>query len=261
MPKPVLERLRNYFQDIADIMAGEKAASSIFPNSSDAGMTRETIFKRFLENHLPKRCEVIKGGFIFDSIGNESNQIDVIVTNDLTLQFKQSEKSFNIVEGCYAAVSVKTMLDKHGLEDALTNLASIPQMPSDAPNMVNLYENYKKAVINLPISIVFAFEGVQLETTLINIETFYKGSNIPQNRRPKLIIVNNKYIIVRIEGEGGSTRGGDKLPPNTFYKMSGMKNIGSFALMYALTKVQAAANIGSHLQLDFDTYLEAISFE
>jgi len=207
-------------------MAGDKAASSIFPNTSDKGMTREDVLKRFLENHLPKRCEVIKGGFIFDSEGNESSQIDLIVTNDLTLQFKQFEKSFNIVEGCYAAISVKTMLDKQGLEDALRNISSIPQMPSAAPDMIISFISNKELILTYPMGIVFAFDGTHIETTLKNIETFYTETSIPQNRRPKLIIVNNKYIIVRIEGEGGLTRDGNKIPPNIFYPMSGVRNLG-----------------------------------
>jgi hypothetical protein len=260
MPKPVLERFRDYFQDIADVMAGDKAASSVFPNTSDSGMTREDVLKRFLENHLPKRCEVIKGGFIFDSLGNESTQIDLIVTTDLTLQFKQFEKSFNLIEGCYAAISVKTMLDKHGLFDALNNIASVPQMPLNVPQLGFSIEGVTKIVRNHPIGIIFAFEGTNVETTVMNIDAFYNNSNIPQNRRPKLIIVNNEYVLIRIEGEGGETRGGDKIPPNTFYPMQGTNKIGSLSLMLMLSNIQSAANVGSHILFDFKKYLDAISF-
>ena len=115
----IFTRLRNYFQNIADSMDAEKRSSSVFPNMSDLGTAREDILKEFLKKHLPIRCEVIKGGFIFDSLGNESKQIDLIITNDLTLQFKQFDdinstgKSFNLIDGCYGAISVKSTLDKN----------------------------------------------------------------------------------------------------------------------------------------------------
>ena len=119
MARPVFERLRDYFQGIADAFAADRSASAIFPLGTDSGTAREDLLLAFLKSHLPTRCSVVKGGFIFDAAGNESKQIDLLVTNDLTLQFRQFHgaadqigKSFNCVEGCYAAISVKSTLDK-----------------------------------------------------------------------------------------------------------------------------------------------------
>lgn len=258
MPKPVLERLRNYFQDIADALSGEKSASSIFPNTSDVGMTREDILMSFLRNHLPKRCEVIKGGFIFDKQGNESKQIDLIVTNDLTLQFNQFDKSFNCVEGCNAAISVKSNLDKQQLFDALDNIASIPLMPDDAVNYVSGLIANKELILTYPIRIIFAYEGSNVQTTLKNIEAYYKNNNVPHVKRPNMIIVNNKYIITRIDAAGGTTRDGQKIPPNVFFPMSNVPYVGSFSLFFMLTKVQTAANISPHIIFSFNDYLDRL---
>ena len=70
---------------------------------------------------------MINGGFIFDSTGSKSRQIDLMVCNDQTFQFKKSGndnkiKSFNCVEGCFAVISVKSFLNKVALIDSLQNL-------------------------------------------------------------------------------------------------------------------------------------------
>jgi len=100
-------------------------------NKSDIGTLREDLLFDFLESHIPTRCNVIKGGFVFDSTGSKSSQIDLMVCNDQTFQFKKSgdnnnkTKSFNCVEGCYAVISVKSYLNKAALIDSLQNLASV----------------------------------------------------------------------------------------------------------------------------------------
>jgi hypothetical protein len=127
----VFNRLLEYFQSQADSLDAKAAASSIFENRPDIGTEREEILLEFIAEHLSTRCRIRKGGYIFDSSGKESKQIDLIITNDLTLQFTKSlvnafQKSFNCIEGCYCAISVKSMLDKRALYDSIGNLASIP---------------------------------------------------------------------------------------------------------------------------------------
>lgn len=257
MPKQVFERLTGYFQEVANVLAGEKSASSIFPNTSDTGMVREKVLKNFLNNHLPKRCEVINGGFVFDNQGHESNQLDIIVTNDLTLQFKHHNKSFNCIEGCNAVISVKSNLDKQQLFEALNNIASVPIMPDDAVNSITHTIENREEILNHPIKIIFAYEGNQLETTMSNIREYYDNNDISQRQRPHMIIVNNKYFIVRIEGQGGVNRAGQRIPPNTFYPMNPL-NVGAFALLSMIGKIQTAANVNSHMLFSFNKYIDKV---
>src|SRR3989344_8337675 len=99
-------KLNVYFQNVADVLDQKKKISEVFPNTSDSGQTREGILQKFLEEHIPNRCKVIRGGFIFDSEDNESRQLDLMVINDLALQFNTlqefAQKSFATIEGCYA---------------------------------------------------------------------------------------------------------------------------------------------------------------
>src|SRR6266542_3256453 len=83
----VIERFGRYFDDVSRVLAGERDVSRVFPNSSDLGGERERVFEHFLAIHLPPRCTVLRGGFVFDSGGIESDQIDLLVAGDFAPHF------------------------------------------------------------------------------------------------------------------------------------------------------------------------------
>lgn len=87
MAGPFFERLRAYYLDVAAVLRGEAKAASIFPNSTDVGISRERIYAEFLRQHAPSKCNVFYGGFLFGEDGSESNQLDVIVTTDTTPRY------------------------------------------------------------------------------------------------------------------------------------------------------------------------------
>jgi len=96
-----MERLINYFEAVSKVLDSQMAASDVFPNTTDKGTSREDFFEEFLRHHAPSRCEVVKGGYIFDSDNRESKQIDLLVINDAAVRFTPSGgKSFNAVEAC-----------------------------------------------------------------------------------------------------------------------------------------------------------------
>ncbi len=211
MTVSVYKRLLDYFQGVSDALAGAKQASAVFPNAVDAGTSREELRVHFLRNHVPRRCEVIRSGFLFDDQGSESKQLDIMVTNDLTHQFKpivgspDEGKSFNVIEGRFAAIAVKTSLDKTALHDSIENLASIPATPSV---QINPFLKADEILRELPLRILFAFEGAAPETVLGHLEAYYSMSDVPLNRRPNMIIVNNAYRIVKTKTSGATTRDG-----------------------------------------------------
>ena len=256
----VLARLSQYFQEISEALASEKKASAVFKNTSDAGTAREDLLLGFLTRHLPKRCDVIKGGFIFDSLGNESRQIDLIVINDLTLQFRhfnQSNKSFSCVEGCYAAISVKSSLDKKNLDDALSNLASVPPMP---PMQLNPLIGRQDRFQELPCKVIFAFDALEASTLTQHLREYLAANpQFSQERRADLIIVNGQYVIAKAGPDGGRTRDGQPLPPYAYYPMK-FDSVGSFGLVLLLTKIQNAANFGSQVLFDFSEYADALPY-
>ena len=195
-------RLRDYYLKVAEVLRGEADAASIFPNTSDIGIAREKVYADFLKQHAPSKCNVFLGGFLFDDDGNESKQLDVIVTTDTAPRFDfhnkdGTGKSFSPVEGTLGVASIKSMLDKGQLEDALLGIASIP--PTKAlgkrinPLMqINNYDDW-------PYRVVYSTSGLEGITILNHINSFYETHiEIPANRRPHIIHVAGKYVIMRV---------------------------------------------------------------
>jgi hypothetical protein len=262
---PIYQRLLDYFQGVADALAGAKKSSAIFPNSVDAGSSREDLLVTFLREHLPKRCEVIRGGFVFDDKGNESKQLDVIVTNDLTLQFRPFQgapdegKSFNFVEGCYAAISVKSNLDKASLFDSIENLASIPATP---PLTVNPMLKADEVLDEIPLRILFAFESVSPKTIWEHLHAYYAEHDIPSNRRLNMIIANNAFNIIKVKASGATTHDGESLAPETYYPQGWkLKGVGGLSLLELITEIQVASNVGSHVLMNFNRYLDLLPLQ
>ncbi|HYY98975.1 MAG TPA: DUF6602 domain-containing protein, partial [Pyrinomonadaceae bacterium] len=170
MSKTFYERLRGYYLEVGKVLRGESSSASIFPNSTDIGMSREKIYAEVLRLHLPSSCNVLYGGFLFGIDGNESKQIDIIITNDLNLQFNFHNKdgggkSFACVDGTIAVVSVKSHLTSKELIDSLENLSSIPEktpLEQARPSSIHFFTGYE----NWPYKIVYASNGIGLETLL-----------------------------------------------------------------------------------------------
>lgn len=255
----MFERIRDYYQNIANVLNDEKEASKIFLNPSDLGFTREKIFKQFLETHLPKRCDIISGGFLIDSNGTESKQIDIIVTNDLTLQFKKfasnGGRAFCTIEGCYAAIAVKSELTKPRLEQSLDEFASIPKMPQLE---ITKFINTGDTIERLPFKIIFAFSGTPCPEIMNHINEYYKSKQIPIEQTVDLVIVNNEFVIQKVGRNGGDLSDGTKLPPFAYVPMDKKKYIGGYGLWQLITMIQLPANLSSHVLLGFQRYTDKI---
>lgn len=239
-------------------MASQSDAAGVYENRPDVGEKRENILFRFLAGHIPKRCHIIKGGYVFDALGNQSNQIDLIITNDLTLQFSEFtnetlDKSFNCIEGSYCVVSVKSMLDKQALCNAITNLASVPDNYNIKVNPA--IKNVTRLLKEIPYRVVFAYKGQEIESIEKAIEEYLDNHNRSMYRFPNLIIVNN--FIWTVGSEDRSIEG-RPLDPSSSIVASSSRFIGGMALMHFLTKIQKVSNIGSQLLMGFEDYMSKI---
>jgi len=256
-----MTKIYDYFNNVAKVISKEADVSSIFPNTTDVGLTREEILKKFLENHLPQRCVIIKGGYIFDFKENESKQMDLMILNDLTLQFNhfsdRGNKSFAAIEGCYAAISIKSKLDKQALIDSLDGFASIPKTPE-----IKINPTLKSKLPKLlPIRIIFAYDGLDPSTITSHLTDYYnKHDDISSNEVVDHIIVNDQYIIVKVGEEGATLQNGKKVEPNTFVPVTvtGSKQIGAYSLLYMINRLQKMSNLGTQMILDFGHYVDKV---
>lgn len=117
-------RLKSYYTSVGKILYHQAEISAIYPNPSDKGFFRESIYSEFLKNHLPSSCNIVLGGFLFDFEGKESKQLDIIVTTSTCLRYRLPTESvikeFACIEGSLAIVSVKNEHSFHPISE-LTN--------------------------------------------------------------------------------------------------------------------------------------------
>lgn len=261
-PRSGLIDLAEYFDSWADRLNDEAHAQKIFMNSDDRGENKEIILQGFLEGHLPKRCDIFRGGYIFDSFGNKSSQIDLIVTSEFTLQFKQTiakseTKSFNCVEGSIAAISVKSTLDKKQLCEAIDNLASLPTakyyLQLD-PHDQMTYE----VITQTPFKVIFAYKGVNVKALLRDLKIHLKNNKIPIDRAPDLIIVNKRCYISKKQNGHFSRNIGDYSAGGSYLATHGSKHIGGLALVSLVSAIQRLSNLGSLVMLNFYEYQRRI---
>lgn len=249
MPQLFYDRLRSYFAKVGEVLRGEAEAAAIFPNMTDVGMSRERIYGDFLRTHLPSSCNILFGGFLFGLNGQESKQIDVIVTSAVCPQFNftnrdGSGKAFACVDGTLAVASLKSNLDSTQLFDALDNLASVPlkkPMKGRIAPFVEIddYDDW-------PYKIIYSPRGVSLETLLASLEDYYElHKEIPYTHKPNLIHVAGSYNIMRVPKGGGHTRKGKPLTEYCFYPDRDATD--AFSLLTVVENIQERCVISQYI--------------
>jgi len=189
-----MNRIKYYFNLIAEQLDVKYRQASTSGNRSNIGYNREKFIEIFLQKHLPKRLFAFLGDRVIGLRG-ESDQIDIIVSNDISIRFEENERNFITAESVAAAITVKSYLDKAAIQDCLSNLASIPQFSPDILSFKALKTGaFERFIEKHPSLYIFAYDGVNEETCLDHIMEFYNvHCDIPRNRWPLGIIVNKKY--------------------------------------------------------------------
>jgi len=253
MTAKFLGRLRKYYADSVTELTAKAQEASVLSNPTDKGLSRERAYASFLKRFLPSACNVVLGGFVFNQQGEESAQIDIIVTSDTCPQFKlaandKGEKSFACVDGTIAVAAVKSNLDTAELHDALKNIASIPQHSDslEFPRVAISIPHYDQ----WPYKIVYAHAGVTAETLNEALSTYYQSNPcVPQNRRPDMIHVPGKYCFRRSSVE--LEYNGRKIPRGTFFHTTNESDAASVAI--AVHHIQQALLAARHILYRFDT--------
>lgn len=261
MAGPFYQRLKLHYESIGETLKAQAKSSAIFPNNPDSGSSREKAYLSFLRKQRPSSCNIIEGGFLFDLDGRESKQIDIIVTNHTSIRYRlpieEATKEFACVEGALAVVSMKSTLNTPELFKALEEMASIPStapLKGRIPFFVNI-PNYA----DWPYKIIYAHEGIALETLCKSLNKFYLDCpNIPFSRRPNLIHVNGIGCVVRIVPGGEKLRNGDTVPEHTFHQISDLTNV--YALKRAIDNIQSNAVLSQYILLNYSEMIDKIDF-
>jgi hypothetical protein len=245
MPTNIFDRLCNYFLDVGEVLKGQAKPSSVFPNASDKGWSRERVYAEFLRRHAPACCTVSFGGFVFDDNGNESKQLDVIVTFDIAPQFNFDNpdgtgKSFWPVEGTIAVASLKSSLNKKEIYDALENIASIPPVKPFEGRLIFGVTSKPGTHEDWPLKIVYAPNGCSVKTARQHVDEFYQANPaIPFGCRPNVIHVAGQYYLSRIT-EGITLHPGPTPAVGSFHALTSVPDLQ--ALLYVIDELQSRAS-------------------
>ncbi|MEM8651263.1 MAG: DUF6602 domain-containing protein [Pseudomonadota bacterium] len=247
MTKPFFDRLAKFYEDTAKVLKGKAEIASIYPNTTDIGVSREEVYAEFLRKNSPTSINVFLGGFLFDAKGRESKQLDIIATAHSAARFELpiengAGKSFANVDGSVAVASIKSTLNKSEIYDALEGIASIPPCsPLEHVSNAHFVSDYA----DWPYKIIFGSDGIAREKLVKHIENFYeKNSYIPMERRPNLIHVLGKYTVIR-PGKGYKTLSdkhpdGIDLEPNELFSSDTEPDLQGF--MHVSYEMQKKAN-------------------
>jgi len=105
----------------------------LLQNNNDLGDEIEKILVQYLSDNLGRDMHPIRGGHIFDSSGNRSNQMDIIIVPADSLAMCPADtvegKHNVLVDQVVAALSVKSTLTAATFEAAWNDIQSIPVYP------------------------------------------------------------------------------------------------------------------------------------
>jgi hypothetical protein len=251
----ILSKIQNYFNGVADKVAAQSSLAGIAQHRPDIGLNREIIVRDFLLKHLPKRLHASLGGKIISSDGSESNQIDIIIHNDIGIRFEENERTFITAESVASVITIKSSLDRAGLIDSLLNLSTVPDPSPSTLDFKTLRSTaFDKFVEFHPSRHVFAFDGVNAQTCLRHIEEFYSlHPEIPNNRYPKNIIVNRKYII-SYSKNSRTAANGSIVPENPFYLVELQDLNRGYPFVSLLNDVTSYLDWLNHMSTDHIAY-------
>src|SRR5215208_2146838 len=250
-----MSRIQRYFNSLAQQISHEAQRAGTSSHRPDIGTNREVIVHRFFRNHLPKRLTPTIGGNILGAGGDESNQIDIVVSSDVAVRFDEDERTFTTAEGVAAAVTVKSVLDKTSLNDCLMNLASIPQAHSSILTYKALRPgSFDLFVEKYPSLYVFAFEGIQPQRCFDYVVDFYRQHpEIPTNRYPSGITVNCSYFIGYFKVDT-TTSTGDIIKAGTFQLSELEDAMHGYPFVQMLNNIASYTSWLAYLDIDIHHY-------
>jgi len=250
-----LKLIINHFASVANELNSQAMQAGLLTNPTGIGTEREEVYRKFLERHVPKMCDVFLGGYVFDLRGNRSQQIDVILAGGNTprFQFSAGNKFIAPLEGTIAVAEVKSKLDKNTLKEAFHNCSSIPPMPDPADIIPPIVRLDEESWEDMPLKVIFAFDGIERGSLCKHLEGLLrKNKNQPASRFPNIIHVLGKYTIRKvnasriIDTSTGTVAKGNKFAYHIF-----SRNADVMAIMEMLTAIQHRAFASNFLNYNY----------
>ena len=265
MDKPVFGELADYFEAVSSQLEGDARQAKLLENAAVVGGVREEVYRRFLERHLPKSCEVFRGGYVFNFEGRRSRQTDVIVTSGLTPRFEMGSGGPAIapVEGAACVAETKSYLNKAELIKSLDALRELPPIEAAAASVNPMLKSRPHSAWDLPYKVIFAYRGSESRTIYRHLLDYYEDNpDVPPECRPSLVHVLGEYAIFRItdglsvmEADGTVARHQPRV--GDYWPFSRDSDLMAMSLM--LTTVQENLFLANHTLVRYANYLPKIA--
>ena len=121
--------INNLFLTLQYKMLADLGMNEYMSHPGDKGDATELDWRKWFETYLPKRYSVTKGKIV-DYLGNESDQIDIIIYDRQysPLVFQYNEVTYVAAESVYAIFEVKQDLSKDNILYAANKTKSVANL-------------------------------------------------------------------------------------------------------------------------------------
>lgn len=167
-------------------------------NSADKGELCETFTKEFLNNYLDNHYKIFRGGNVVNTLGEQSPQLDVVLTNGNTLKIFE-DKGIYPIETLVGVFSITSNLTLAKLKEDIQQLAKIPKRGYCFHMEKYFGEKFRDATHKvwehtMPFSCVFGFEG-DIKDLWINDLNNHLASATNKSLCPTIVMVNKKGMF------------------------------------------------------------------
>ena len=191
------ESLNGYQQEI---ISSIKTARHSISHSGEKGGEIEKIVRDALVRVLPEKVGV-SHGFVIDSLGGESKQMDIVLYDKMNAPKIYSSENDGVqifpVESTYACGEVKTKLNSREIENSIKKSDSYKKLCREAyiarssPIATTHYLFGESSQHWKSIFFCVAYESIQLEKIQAKLSLEYTDSSIDKHI-DSVVVINNK---------------------------------------------------------------------
>jgi hypothetical protein len=170
-------------------------------------LVESEIIRAFLKEYLPRRFE-IGFGKVIDSFGNESQQTDVIITNEShPFSFTEDRPGLFFIEGVVGAGEVKSVLTSSSLHDAIQKSIKFKQLRAAMPlwthtSLVPGSWDFERFHIRRPYFVVAMESELSISTIEDKLLQAAQDNPTPHHGLLDMIlIVSRREHLVYVTGE------------------------------------------------------------
>jgi len=226
--------LYDYFKASSGVLLAQYNRSKGQEASANLGYNRELFCSEFLSHVLPPRLSNCRGE-IWDSQGNQTGQLDLIIIRDDAPILTFGGADTILAEGVFAVIEVKSNLTREKLIEAINTLRKVRDLELRSNTCI-----HSGPMLNRPLRCIFSYESATWNTLTSEI-------NKPENAGiADLICVLDKGVIV----SRGLLVGWNNESPFIIIK----GNAASIAFLYQHLVGYSTNFMGR--TIDLDTYFE-----